>query len=341
MKRITICIILSILTSGLKAQINSQLLYNTWVKVKVTYNDDKPLVYSNIFKYSYAKYIFKSDGKAGINTGYLSNAANNTFLINDSAIVISSPGGFEMNRLKILKLTTDELVLEQRGKAGFDQPDALKIYLVSQGAFQRSHKFQSWEFSTIANGDTVYNESPVVYAEFTAANNFQDYVRSQIQASINQEQGHFMATFIVNKTGKIDSLKIVNGISADHDKLFLKIFAKNQAFWKPALLGGKPVNVKVTVKIDHWGSDMVIPSMRFTEEANSALEAGKFDIALHYYEQSLSYVPTDVTNSYKSALCKLALGRTDGVCEALVQINQSGVMIVDELIGLVCKVNKN
>lgn len=327
---------------SLKAQLNTQLLYNTWIKVKATYNNDKPIEYATAFKYSYTKYTFSSNGKVGINMAYSSNSLANSFLTNDSVILVSSSLGYELNRFKIMKLTADEMILVQGNGADFNQPGAWKIYLVTQDAFQRSHKFQSDEYSLMANRDTVYNESPYIYPEFTGGDSFQHYMQEQIRKTVlmDQQEGHFIATFIVNKTGGIDSLKILNGINADFDKAFQKSFVKSQTLWKAAMLHGKAVSVKVSLDLKYFTSDKMMPAMRMNTDADNALWAGKYDIALHYYEQSLTYVPDDMSNIYKSALCKLALGRTDGVCEALVQINRSGTMIVDELIGLVCQPSK-
>jgi len=342
MKRITITIFLLLFSIGLKAQLNTQLLYNTWIKVKVTYNNNKPLVYANTFKYSYAKYIFRSDGKAAIKPHYSSDLLNDTFLINDSAIIVDAASGFQLNKFKIAKLSADSLILIGDNGSGLDSANAWKIYLIPQTVFQQTHKFQPDEYNITAKGDTIYNESPFVHPDFMGGEDFSIYIQNQISNTVfmNQQQGHFLATLIVNKAGGVDSLKIVNGINTDFDKAFMKSFAKCQAFWKPAILLGKAVNTKVTVKYNYWGADVMEPGMRLNENADDALNEGKFEIALHYYEESLTYLPDDISNIYKAALCKLALGRTDGVCEALAKVNHSGTMIVDELIGLVCN-NKN
>ena len=342
MKRITILILLLLFTANLRAQINDQLIYGTWIKVKVTYNDDKPLVYANIFKYSYAKYIFTSTGKVGINTGYETTVANNSFLTNDSTLIINSPLGFKMNEFHIAKLTGDELVLVQDNGDGYDKPDAWKIYLIPEKTFQKIHPFKNTDITIMANGDTVYKESPYIYATSTADGGFQNYMQNNISkaASMDGQEGNFKADFIITKTGKVDSLDIINGINPDYQKAFLKFFAKCQLNWQPALLNDKPVNVRMRIMFNYFTSDKMTPAMHLTTDAENAFKQGQYDIALHFYEESFQYRPDDIESIYKSTLCKLALGKADGVCDDLQKINASGTMIVDELINLVCTAKK-
>lgn len=343
MKRYILFISLLLAASHTKAQINPQLLYNTWIKVKATYNNDKPIEYINIVKYSYVKYIFTNSGHNGINVGYTALSANNQFLINDSLITVTTPSGYPLNKFKIVKLSADELVIIQDDGSGFDKPDAWKFYLIPEKKFQNTHRFQPDEFSVMANGDTLYNVSQYVYPKFGVDNDFQYEAQKNISASVSMDsqEGHFLATFIVTKNGTVDSLKILNGINPDFDKAFLRFFTKNLSNWKPATLAGKPVNVKNKITFNYTTSDKMIPIERARANAVQALQQRNFEIALHYYEEILTYTPDDYETLYKATLCKLALGRTDGTCEALAKVNGSTIMMVDELISLVCRSDKN
>jgi hypothetical protein len=340
MKKIQFIILFVFICAGVKAQINYQNLYGNWIKVKVTYNNDKPLVYGNTFKYSYCKYTFTSDGKLGFNAIYFTSNLDKRYLKSDSILTITNSTGVKINEYLIAKLTADQLVLIQDAGSGYDKPDAMKLYFISEAAFQKAHKVERPDISIMANGDTLYNESPFIYPTFNAnGQDIQTYLQEQIRKSVSMDnrEGHFRATFIVSKTGSIDSLKIISGIAPDYDKAFMKCFAKCPANWQPATLQGKPVNVKVTLKFNYFTSDKMMPFMRLTDEANKALNNGDYTIAIHYFDQASEYVPDDITNLYKATLCKLVSGKSDGVCDALQKINSSGLMIVDELINIVCK----
>lgn len=106
-----------------------------------------------------------------------------------------------------------------------------------------------------SNDETIYdNDSVTVKADFPGGkqayriylnNNF---IRSGFGAK-QEEEGIGIYSFIVNKDGKIKKVKTVQNVSNDCDLTMLRLLQKMPK-WKPASLNGKPVNVRVEVRLN-------------------------------------------------------------------------------------------
>lgn len=339
MKKTILITLLVLVFTGLKAQINESYLKGSWVKIKTTLNSNTELPDIYAIKYSYVKYTFTAPGKIGISTLYNTTGIINDFYLNDSVLVTNNKYGI-LNELKIIKLTANELVVVQKGEKGFNDPYALKFYLIPETDFQRKGVFTTHDISKLATGDTVYNESPKVYATFNGGDEIQTYL-TKAGISMDQQEGHFKSSFIVMKTGEVDSLKILNGINADYDKQFVKWFTKNKKSWTAAKLNGKPVNVKMIKEMRYFTSDRMQPYFRYNTSADNALNQGNYRGALFFYDQALTYLPDNIDDIYKRAACKIILGATNDLCDDMAKIKASGAMLVDELIDKYCVPAKN
>src|ERR1700712_481319 len=99
------------------AQSNKKL-YNTWVKDKITFLDGSLLPEDNLLKDVYLKYTFSNPDKINISLSYQDRGPEQTFEINDGFLLIKTPEGGLINKLKIQEVK-DTLILIQGGAVGF------------------------------------------------------------------------------------------------------------------------------------------------------------------------------------------------------------------------------
>jgi hypothetical protein len=342
MKKASFIFFILLHTICLKAQINTSNIYNTWVKVKTTYNDGGELPNVLIQKYSYTKYKLSNSGIINITIKYSGKGSDNKFFVIDSVLSVTSLDNNPVNELRVVKLTADEMVLSQKGATGADEASAFRFYFIPESVFQKKSKFAADEISTLATGDTVYQESPKVYAEFKGEESFQSFLSDRSEGTnMDGQEGYFKASFIVLKSGMVDSVKILNSINSDYDKQYIKWFNKNKKNWLPAMLNGKPVNIKRIEEIRYFTSARTQPVMRFNNNAYAALTEGNYEKALYYYNQALTYMPDNTEDMYKRAACKIALGITDGLCNDLIKVKATGTLLMDELVDKYCPASKN
>lgn len=336
MKKTIVIALLLLAGITLKAQINQQLIYGSWIKVKVTFTDNVELPNIVMRKYSYTRYTFSKTGKINIATVYNTYDSENNFGISDNIITVTNSAGYVMHEMRIDTLTADELILTDKGEEGFNDPQTLKTYFIPEVVFQRRAKFNTNEIGKLANGDTVYTESPKVYAKFKGSQNMQAYLSAQ-NVSMEGQEGYFKASFIVSKTGMVDSFKIISGINNDYDKAAVKWFNKNKKNWLPAILNGKAVNVKRIQEARYFTSARIEPTFRLDNDLKDALVQGNYQLALYFYNKALKILPDNITYIYCRAACKIVLNDADGLCDDLAKVQASGTMLLDGLIDKYCR----
>jgi hypothetical protein len=305
----TICIIaLTFLMSGACAQNFSKSIFNTWVVAQVTYANGSALPDVHPLKYLYIKYKFSQSDRLNIGTAYFENGADQLFELNGNLLTIKSAEGGYMNSYRVESLK-DTLVLLQAEANGFDDANALKFYFIPETKFQNSLPLSSDDIVSIKGQDTIYKQSRKIYASYKGPS-FQRAIYEGIRtrASMDGRAGNLIATFVVSKTGLPDSVRILEGIDAKFDNLFIKAFNQQRKNWKPAMLLGKPVSVQMTLNLGYSTSTTAIPAMLATQKANEAYNANDYELAMYYYDKALANAPNDKDNLYKRGLCKLMLG---------------------------------
>lgn len=306
---------LCFITLNVSAQFKADKLYGTWVKAKVTYSDGTDLPDDNILKYSYLKYNFSYPNGVCSSIAYYETGKQNQFELNQRVLNIKTAEGGLMNSFKIESFN-DTLVVTQRGRDGFDDPATLKFYLVPEYVYQNSIQLKPADVHSIIVNDTIYKESPKIYAGYKGPS-FQAFMYAGIAESIemHNREGHFVATFVVSKTGIADSLKIIEGIDEKFSKRFIKVFNKAKKEWKPAALNGRYVSVLMFVDLRYLTSDSVIPNYFLSNEGNKAYNEKDYAKALYYFDQAIAKLPTDKDNLLKRGTCRMLLGNIKGACE--------------------------
>ncbi|OKS85085.1 energy transducer TonB [Mucilaginibacter polytrichastri] len=305
-----------ILSNAVFAQINKSNIYGTWVINKITFRDDAELPDEHVLKNVYLKYTFSQPNKLNTSTLYYNKGDEISFDINDGFLLFKTPEGNLMNTFHIETVNKNELVLLQKGREGFDDPDALKFYFIPEEKYQANFKLRPSDIYSIKLIDTIYNSSPKIYPIYKGIS-FQSYLSNGIheRISMDNREGHLAASFIVTKAGIADSVKIIEGIDDEFNRRFIKIFNQARKDWKPAILNGNPVSALMMVNLRYTTSDIMMPAYFATRKANDAFNAKEYAIALYYYDISLERTPFDVDNLYRRGMCKMLLGNIPWACE--------------------------
>lgn len=313
-------------------------IYGTWVKTKITFSDGGSLPDDNVLKYVYLKYKFAPENGCNISTSYFDLGDDNNYLINDNYLVLKSPQGGLINSFQI-KAISDTLILQQPPTEGIADSDLLRYYFVRENVYRDAIALKPSDIYSIMTGDTVYNESPKIYASYNGIS-FQRYIYKSVDEKIDMDGrvGHLVASFIVSKKGVADSVKILEGIDDNFNKQFLKVFNKVKKDWKPATLKASPVAVKMMVELRYSTSETAIPAEMATQNANKAYNDKEYELAIYYYDKALASRPSDQGNLFKRGMCKLILGNNAGACEDWNKaIEVGGNMEIESLLKKYCK----
>lgn len=304
-----------IATHILKAQSLSKAIFDTWVASKVTFRDGEQLADAHPLKNVYIKYRFSRPDKVNITTVYTDNGSPKIFQTENNTLIIKATEGWIINTYQI-DAVKDTLVLLQAGAAGFNDPDALKFYFVTERNYQNNLALQPSDILKVRGGDTIYKQTPKIYASYKG-DSFREDMYNGIRSSISMDNraGNLLATFVVSKTGTVDSLKILEGIDANYNEKFVKVFNQNRKKWQSAMFDGRAVAVQMSILLRYYTSATAIPAALAAQKANAAFNSGNYELALYYFDEALVNQENDQDNLHKRGLCKLMLGNKAAACE--------------------------
>lgn len=325
----------SLLTARSAAEQDSRALYGSWVKTKVTYANGDELPDEDPAKCGYQKFIFSEPDMMGITEIYSNHSTPFSFEFSNGDILMKSSAGFVFGKFHLLLLTNEKLVLI---RLGFPAPgDSLKYSFVREKIFQNSSPLTSYDIYSVRNNDTVYSESPKLYATYKDGY-FQQFMSDYIEEdkAIKDKNVEFSACFTVFKNGVADSLRILHDIDPGFDKRFLKAFNKAKNRWKPAVLKGKNVDVELFVYLGHFTTDNVISDMNYRQEANTAYLNKDYKTALYFFNETIRLRPRDVTHLFERGICKKMLGDLAGACEDWEKVKELGGMEADGVLAKYC-----
>jgi tetratricopeptide (TPR) repeat protein len=337
MTKLTLSLLLCYLTvyTTAFAQVKPSEIFGSWVITNVTFKDGADLPDENPLKYTFVKYTFDEANKMYSTTKAHNRGALSFYQIKKDQLIINNASGVIVNNFLISKRGLDTLTILRKGPKGFADPDALIYTFVRENLVQQSKSKISASDFTISGKDTVYNQSSVLYAKFYLPSGFESYALDEIKDKAG-EQGTavFRMSFIVDKNGVADSIKVLKGIWDVYDELYLKAFKKAKTKWKPAILNGKPVAVRMFAEAKYVSSAMIQPSNVYSSQGDEFYNNGKFDVAIQYFDAALKNYPDNEINLYKRAICKLRLDDTPGALVDLKAVKEMrGDLQVDKLIA--------
>lgn len=248
----TLFIILFQLSLTCSVAQQSQLLLGTWIKTNIETNNLQIAADTK-----YLKYTFENDGKFYLSIDYDEKGIEYRYKLIGNILALND------NKLNIISLEKDYLVLEDVGKAN----DPIKIYFTKKSKLLAENTFGQNDYYTSGN-DTIYFESELVYPEFENKNTktSDGFILSNLVGLINgNEETYLFATFIVNTDGQISNLDIFHHISNKYDSNIIKAIEKTSGMWTSPFVNGKKVKVLKEI-VYHYHK---IPNLQSSETNNS------------------------------------------------------------------------
>ncbi len=323
---------------SISIEANAQELFGDWIKTKITYFDNVELSNDNSIKYQFLRYTFEKYNKLFMSLTYDDKGTPLFFDINSNILQIKNSYGYVMNSFQINKITNDELILVQKGKNGYSDDDCYKYYFIKEKIYQSQLILNPSEILSIKNNDTVYKSTKKIHAKFLGDKSFFDFCSDNIpeRNAVMATNNLFLATFIVRKSGIVDSIQILENINKRFEKQFRKALEKSKNLWEPGEIDGRKVDVQMKISFRFVSSDKFIPMYDFSQKGKTALNNLDYTKALEYFELALEKIPSDYESLYYKAICEMNLGNKDAACEDLAKVKTIGKMQVDELIEKNC-----
>jgi len=331
--RYRIILLLCLSSSITFAQTKVTDLAGSWIAGKISYLSDEELPDENLLKYTYVKYTFSLPDKINISGVYYDLGAEHRFELRGNRLLIKSSAGYVMNTLRILESTKDKLVLVSASSDGdLESPTALKYTYYPEPLIQKNKPLDPDDIFRVNGRDTIFRSGQKIYAQFDGPI-YQEYISYELyRKDVKASDAELLATFIVNESGKADSLKIIQGISPKYDKAYTQIFNAAKNKWKPAMHNGKPVPVLMNQRMKYFASEGMVPSLFNSGKANTAYNNKDYERALYYYDLALETRPEDYDDLYRRGICKQMLGNIDGACSDWKKVKSLGSTIADALL---------
>ncbi|GGK80574.1 hypothetical protein ACD591_09975 [Rufibacter glacialis] len=320
------------------AQDGPKALLGSWVKAKVEYRDGTALPDEDGVKHSYLRYSFEKTSRLFVALAYEDKGMAMAYSMGKGILEVKSPQGFTMNRFLVERQTEGEMVLLQAANGGFSDDGCVRYYFTAEPSYQAGIPLRAEDVLAVTAGDTLFAASPKVYAKYSGPVSFHDFLTANIPSynTVQSSDNTFLASFIVRKTGEVDSLQILESLNPVFDAQFTKAFHKAKGKWIPATLGGRNVDVRMLERFRFVSSRNFLPLYDYSSKARSAIQAKEYLKALYYLDMGLKKVPTDADLLYQRAVVRLRLGNRAAACEDLHQIKALGKQTADALISQSC-----
>jgi tetratricopeptide (TPR) repeat protein len=322
------------------AQNNIDLIIGHWVKTKIEYKSGEQLPDDKEIKHSYTRYSLDKSSKIFISSDYNDLGLKMFFKLKHQQLDILSEAGFVTNSFQIEKIDAKNLVLLQEGQNGFKGEDCLRLTFIKENIYQNALSLTNEDIIAIYQSkDTLFRASEKIHAKFKGDISFHEYLTANIREYDNvvASNNYFLASFIVRKTGEIDSIQILENINKNFDSQFLKALKRIKKSWIPASRNGHNVDVLMTEHFEFDLGNRFLSHYDYMQKGKQAMEAKEYINAIYYFSKSLEKVPDNVDVLYQRAICYLYLGNKPLACEDLQRIKTTGSLIVNQLIEQNCK----
>ena len=161
-------------------------------------------------------------------------------------------------------------------------------------------------------------------------------IRYPVHAKDNGISGQVIIGFIVSKTGKVDSIKVLKSVDKQLDLEALRVVRLMSGHWKPGMLNDTAVNVRYVLPVT-FSLHGVKTESDYYNEGVSYSQKGDNKNAITSFEHALEMNPADIDALYNCAILKIKANDMKGACEQLNKIKQLGKHDADELLLKYCK----
>jgi hypothetical protein len=327
------------LFTSFSINLNAQEIIGDWIKTRVMYLNDAELPDENGLKYQYLRYSFENGRNFLMSSAFDDPGTILEFEIDNNFLQIKNSFGFITNAFLIEKLTDKDLVLVQKGQTGFSENSCIKFYFEREKTYQAKLLLKPSDILLINNTDTVYKATEKIHAKFVSNKSFYEFCSENMPEikTVMTANNIFLSTFIVRKTGVIDSIQILENINKRFEKQFRKTLIKSQNFWHPGILNDRKVDVQMKMTFKFISSDNFLPMYDYSQKGKNAMKDSDHMRALYYFDLAIEKNPDDYEILYLKAICELNLGNKEAACYDLEKVRSSGKMQITDVINKNCK----
>ncbi|MBS1524057.1 MAG: energy transducer TonB [Bacteroidetes bacterium] len=310
-------------------QVNERNLQGLWVKCKAEMLDGSRIVDHTGCGMHFLKYRFNKNKTVDKSTSVLFNEASTSYKVADSALMMGSTESYH-----IIKLTEDSLKLSEMIN-GLDSSKIRVYYFVRVG----NKTIRSESYYDPALQDSVYVANNFLFPEFdgrsTELNNFITGIQGKFRLKI---------TFVINKTGNVKDITILNRDSIPDNlaKSVIYVFRGLDSRWRPAYRNNAAVNTRVEMALTYTSVpgrlnaiSIVYPFIQQVEDfqplsfadirtvnanyrqAIEEFRTGDYQNAIDLLDKCIEMDSIDIDSHYLRAMCNLKLGHKDKACSDL------------------------
>ena len=305
-------------------------IIGSWVKVDAKYVSGKPLELNHALNQSYLRIDFQNNGKAFKTTIPLDKGYIFDYTFKRNQLII----GFI--NYSVDYISTDSLVITEEGVNGIES-SLIRLYFIPEKTYQDRLPLTNNLLQIVAS-DTIFIESEKIRAYFIKDLTFSDFLRINIPEynNVQSSNNFFMATFLINSDGTIDSIKIQKGINSKFDKQFIKAVEKSSIYWRPAKYNGRYVPVLHTETFK-FISNAIFEQIYYNYQSGIfEMQKGDFQSAIDFFDKCLEANSNDIDVLYNRGLCFYKLNILEKACKDWNKIKELRSNKADKLIDQFC-----
>ncbi len=135
-------------------------------------------------------------------------------------------------------------------------------------------------------------------------------------------EGTEIVQFVITPEGKVTNFKVVNSVSTEIDKEFIRVLKTTNGMWKPGYNNGVPVAMEKEVSLAFCVNKCDFNSVKehFVNKAIEHFQSANKKLfvkqnpkkALKQYDKGIRYLPNDKALLFTRGLCRYELGDEDG-----------------------------
>lgn len=136
-------------------------------------------------------------------------------------------------------------------------------FVFYQDGFRKYHLISESKFATLKtpdttapfNGETVYLADKHLTARFKNHKIFYNLISQQISSKFQiSRKSNIEVRFIVTNNGKVENVRVIQGIMEDYDQEMIRLISKTSGNWIPAQIGNQAVNCEMKYEIKYLSS---------------------------------------------------------------------------------------
>ncbi len=188
----------------------------------------------------------------------------------------------------------------------------------------------------------------VVFIENSGGNYFKDYIIDNLNIDNDGSfgEGTEVVSFVVTASGRVSDVKIVNSVSSEVDKEFVRVIENSNGMWKPGLKDGQYAAMPQEVSVIFSMNDNVNTTIKsfknkaehyFMKASTTLFEKQNLKKAENLFDKAVLYLPHDCSSLVMRGVCRYGRGDKDGAMEdwtrvkALGGIDLSDIYYTEEL----------